>query len=150
MIMNTLLSTAPANSARPACRPALLVWLCLGLAALPWLTGCVSTHQTEGWLSQSGFKAVPADNAQRLAALKSLPAHKVSLAKRNGKTYYVFPDAKHNLLYVGDAAAYAAYKQLVAAQVAATEARATQWADDPNYVVAQDFVDNWAGQWPLE
>ncbi len=45
--------------------------------------------------------------------LKSLPADKLTVAKINGKTFYVFPDPAHNLLYVGNLEQYQSYQQIL-------------------------------------
>jgi hypothetical protein len=44
--------------------------------------------------------------------LKALPADKVTLVQKDGKTYYVFPDAANNQAYVGGPNQYQTYKQL--------------------------------------
>jgi hypothetical protein len=41
-----------------------------------------------------------------------VPADKVTLVQKDGKTYYVFPDAANNQAYVGGPTQYQAYKQL--------------------------------------
>ena len=74
----------------------------IGAAALvTFVTGCATTKQTENLLSAAGFKAMPATTPQQQAHLKSLPPHKVTMVQRDGKTYYVFPDQAHQVLYVG-------------------------------------------------
>jgi hypothetical protein len=122
---------------------------CLALVAalLPLWTGCVSTQQTESWLSQSGFKAYAADNAKRQQALNSLPADKVSQVTRDGKIYYVFPDKKRQTLFVGNAANFAAYKNLVAAKIAETQAQSTLDLNNPGFVASENFTDGWPDGW---
>jgi hypothetical protein len=85
----------------------------IGAAALLALTaGCASTRQTEDLLSAAGFKSVPATTPEQQAHLKTLPARKVTVVERNGKTYFVYPDVKQNMLYVGQQAQYQQYQKL--------------------------------------
>lgn len=79
---------------------------------LALVSGCASTRQTEDLLSKAGFKTHPAVTAQDQAQLKSLPAHKVSAVTKDGKHYFVYPDAARNLYYVGQSAEYEQYKKL--------------------------------------
>jgi hypothetical protein len=96
--------------------------------------GCSTTKDTENLLSSAGFKAVPADTPERVAHLKSLPSDKISATQRNGTLYYVFPDPKQNMLYVGQEAEYQKYrslrrqKQMVDEQAKATATKENAWA----------------------
>ena len=85
-----------------------------GLVLLVLVTGCASTKQKEreSLLSAAGFKMVPADTPQQQAHLQTLPAGKVSMTRRDGKTYFVYPDPAHNVLYVGNQAQYDQYQNL--------------------------------------
>ncbi len=74
--------------------------------------GCASTKQTESLLSAAGFKMMPATTPAQEAHLKTLPAGKVTVVVREGKTYFVYPDAKQNVLYVGQQAQYDQYQKL--------------------------------------
>lgn len=121
--------------------------LALAVTLVSLWTGCVSTQQTESWLAQSGFKPFPADNAKRQQALNSLPAGKVSLVTRDGKTFYVFPDKKQQTLYVGNAANFTAYKNLVAAKTAETQAQSIQDLNNPGFITAENFTDGWPEGW---
>ena len=40
----------------------------------------------------------------------------MSLVRQNGRTFYVYPDAPHNQLYVGNKAQSQAYRRLIAEQ----------------------------------
>ena len=86
-----------------------------GAIALVALTvGCTTTTQTqnkENLLIAAGFKViVPKTAAQQ--QLQALPADKVTLVQKDGKIYYVFPDAPNNQAYVGGPNQYQTYKQL--------------------------------------
>jgi hypothetical protein len=82
------------------------------LALVVWTFGCASTKQTENLLSAAGFKIMPATTPQQQAHLKTLPVNKVTVVVREGKTYFVYPDAKQQVLYVGQQAQYDAYQKL--------------------------------------
>jgi len=83
-----------------------------GLLALAM--GCASTQtQTkENLLIAAGFKVIVPRTAAQQQKLQSLPADKVTLVQKDGKTYYVFPDAANNQAYVGGPRQFQAYKQL--------------------------------------
>jgi hypothetical protein len=84
----------------------------IAIALMTLAIGCMTTKQTESLLSEAGFKAVPAATPQQQAHLKTLPAGKVTKAQRSGKTYYVYPDVAHNVLYLGQEAQYQQYQKL--------------------------------------
>jgi hypothetical protein len=82
--------------------------------ALLLLAGCATTQHTETFLTAAGFKVVAATTPQQEQRLKSLPPGKISTVQRNGKTYYVFPDAAHNRIYLGTPNEYQNYQQILA------------------------------------
>ena len=68
----------------------------------------------EDMLAAAGFKPQPADTAQRQAALKSMPGHKLSMQNRKGKIVWVYADPTIcNCVYLGDEQAYDAYRRMV-------------------------------------
>jgi hypothetical protein len=75
------------------------------------VVGCTTVKETEDMLVAAGFKMVPAATAEQQAHLKTLP-HKLAAVQRQAKTYYVFPDVKRNMLYVGQQAQYEQYQKL--------------------------------------
>ena len=86
----------------------------LSLAALLLLAaGCASTKHTEQMLTAAGFTMVVPHTPQQEQQIKTLPADKLTVAKRSGKTYYVFPDPTHNQLYVGNLEQYQTYQQIL-------------------------------------
>jgi hypothetical protein len=98
-------------------RPAeLLKILCLlgSFALVAGLaTSCATpqpTAETQDILLSSGFKVVKAVTPAQEAHLKSLPRGKVTVVNRKGKTWYVFPDAAHNQIYVGNSNQYQSFK----------------------------------------
>ena len=76
--------------------------------------GCATTKHTETFLTAAGFKLVMATTRKQEQRLKSLPPGKISTVLRNGKMYYVFPDAAHNRIYLGTLNEYQNYQQMVA------------------------------------
>jgi hypothetical protein len=77
-------------------------------ALLALAVGCASTQQTENLLSAAGFRTVIVTNPQQ----RQLRPYKVTVAERNGKTYYVYADPARNQVYVGDQSQYQRYRQL--------------------------------------
>jgi len=74
--------------------------------------GCATTKDRENMLSAAGFKMMPANTPEKEAHLKSLPNDKITTVQREGTTYYVFPDQKNNVAYVGQAKQYQEYQKL--------------------------------------
>ena len=83
-------------------------------ALLALAVGCTSmqTQNKEKLLIAAGFKVIVPKTAAQQQKLQALPADKVTLVQKDGKTYYVFPDAANNQAYVGGPKQYQAYKQL--------------------------------------
>ena len=92
-------------------------------ALLVLAVGCANTQtqNKENLLIAAGFKVIVPRTAAQQQKLQTLPADKVTLVQKDGKTYYVFPDAANNQAYVGDSAQYQAYKQLRLANKLANE-----------------------------
>jgi hypothetical protein len=88
----------------------------ISLFALLALTaGCSTTSGTqnkESMLVASGFKVITPKTAAQQQKLQQIPPGHVAMVNRNGRTYYVFPDAAHNQAYVGGPKEYQAYQQL--------------------------------------
>jgi hypothetical protein len=109
-----------------------------GLLALAM--GCAGTQtQTKvNLLIAAGFKVIVPRTAAQQQKLQSLPADKVTFVQKDGKTYYVFPDAANNQAYVGGPRQFQAYKQL----------RLENKLANDNLEAAelnQDASSNWAG-----
>jgi hypothetical protein len=82
------------------------------MALLALGVGCSTTTKRENLLSAAGFKMMPAATPEQKAHLQTLPADKVTMVQREGKTYFVFPDRKQQVLYVGQQAQYDEYQKL--------------------------------------
>jgi hypothetical protein len=85
--------------------------------------GCTSTQtqNKENLLIAAGFKVIVPSTATQQQKLRAIPPGKVTLVQKDGKTYYVFPDAANNQAYVGGPKQYQAYKQLRLANKLANE-----------------------------
>src|SRR6476469_6313892 len=94
------------------------------VALLALTAGCSTTRSTqnkESMLVAAGFKVITPKTAAQQQTLQQLPPGHVAVVNRNGRTYYVFPDAAHNQAYVGGPREYQAYQQQVAANHLANE-----------------------------
>ena len=67
------------------------------------------------------FKTVVPKTAAQQQKLQALPPDKVAMVQKDGKTYYVFPDAANNRALVGGPKQYQAYQQLRLANKLANE-----------------------------
>ncbi len=90
------------------------VKLSAAVALLLLIAGCATPQHTETFLTAAGFKLVPATTPKQEQRLKSLKPGKITTVQRNGKTYYVFPDAAHNRIYLGTPNEYQNYQQILA------------------------------------
>jgi hypothetical protein len=89
----------------------------VGIASLTFaLTNCAQIRrqdaaQVEVQLSAAGFQMKPADTPEKLAQLEAMPQGKLQRTWRDGKLYYVFPDAQGcNCFYLGNKGAYDQYQ----------------------------------------
>ena len=86
------------------------------LALLALAVGCTMTQREtrsrEKDLIAAGFKVIVPRTAAQQQRLKALPSDRVTLVQKEGKTYYVFPDAANNQAYVGGPTQYQAYTQI--------------------------------------
>jgi hypothetical protein len=94
------------------------------MSLLALTVGCATTGSTqnkESMLVASGFKVITPKTTAQQQKLQQLPPGKMAVVNRNGRTYYIFPDAAHNQAYVGGPQEYQAYQQLRAANNIANE-----------------------------
>ena len=80
-----------------------------------------STQNRESMLVASGFKVITPKTAAQQQKLQNLPAGKVTMIQKGGKTYYIFPDPANNRAYIGRPREYQAYQQLRATNKLAME-----------------------------
>jgi hypothetical protein len=93
----------------------------LGLASLALACATVEQRSTASLLESAGFKAIPANQPDRIALLKSLPAKKVTPVDRNGQTFYVYSDPDGcRCLRVGRQEQYELFQRLEAGKQVTT------------------------------
>jgi hypothetical protein len=90
-------------------------------------TGQSATSQNEALLTQSGFKTIAVTTPKQQQAVSKLPQGTVSPVKYQGKTYYVYPTAANDKIYVGKQTHVNAAKKAVASQ----QAQAAQQSMNP-------------------
>ena len=114
------------------------------LAALALVTlaiGC-ATQQQEKLLSEAGFRTSSVSTPEGQQHLKTLTPGKVTSVQRSGKVYYIFPDATHNRLYIGDQTQYQKYRQLRSQQKLAEEEIAAR-VDTQEDKMLHQMLEGW-------
>ncbi len=96
--------------------------LVCAMAVLAFVVGCKTSQHTENLLVAAGFKMKPATTPEMQEHLKALPSNKVTKVLRDGKTYYVYPDVKQNVLYVGGLPQFQQYQKLREQEIETAEA----------------------------
>ena len=85
------------------------------LAALLFVTGGAAAATPgidERQLQDLGFKVLVATNKVQGDWVRTLPPGQFRPMQRNGKKFFVYPDASGNRVFVGGPAQYEAYRQL--------------------------------------
>ena len=91
------------------------------------LGGCAAIERqeavdTEKLLAAAGFQMRPADSAERLQDLASMPPHTIVAHREGAKTVYTYADAQNcRCLYVGEPKAYAEYRRLAVSEAIALD-----------------------------
>lgn len=123
---------------------------------LSWIAGCATnSRRTESYLAASGFKVMPATTPEQLTQLNTLPDKKITVVKRQGQVYFVYPDKAQNELYIGQNAQYSAYQNLLLNQKALEQGlQADQNAANAEVLNAEATTisaDPWGvyGVWPV-
>ena len=91
-----------------------LFTLFTGIALLLLANGCASTKHQESMLTFAGFKIVMAKTPKQEQKLQTLTPGKFTRIVRNGKTWYVYPEAEQNRIYLGTKNEYQQYVQNIA------------------------------------
>jgi hypothetical protein len=103
-------------------------------AAVALFAGCATatkTQFTEDLLQGSGFKIVRATTPADKAQLQTLRPGRLTVVHRDGKTWYVYPDATRQQLYVGTPEEYQAYRRACQdAQMVSEEGHAAPLHED--------------------
>ena len=78
------------------------------------LAGCAAMESAsqESLLQQAGFQSRTPTTAQQKAAYAKLPANQLHQVTWKGRTLYGYKDEKAGVVWVGNEAQYAQYKQL--------------------------------------
>ena len=72
-----------------------------------------ASPESQSLLLSAGFKTKVATTAKQRQELKTLPTGQVSPVTQKGKTFYIYPDATRNRIYVGNEAEYQTYQGLI-------------------------------------
>jgi hypothetical protein len=80
------------------------------------LAGCAAMQSEsasqESLLQQAGFQSRTPTTAKQKAAYAKLPAYQLHKGTRAGRTLYAYKDEKAGVVYLGNEAQYAQYKEL--------------------------------------
>jgi len=142
------------STARPAAWAGLLcAWalsICMASAAMAAAKAAPSVDPNE--LSTVGFKVLVATTPVQQEWLKSLPAGIIRKMQRNGRKYFIYPDAAKSQVYVGGPKEYDAYRKLhpedtqAANKAASTERAARLKQEDAmRSATARDASDPYLG-----
>ena len=96
----------------------------ISVVVLLAVTGCSTTSSTqnkESMLVAAGFKVITPKTATQQQKLQQLQPGHVAMVQKQGRTFYIFPDAAHNQAYVGGPHEYQAYQQMRAVNNIANE-----------------------------
>ena len=114
------------------------------------LGGCAAIERqeavdTEKLLAAAGFQMRPADSAERLQDLASMPPHTIVARREGAKTVYTYADAQNcRCLYVGGSKAYAEYRRLaVSEEIARDMSAASMNAASMNWNVWGSWDPRW-------
>ena len=84
-------------------------------------------------LADSGFKQLSLNSPAKLAAFKTLPAHRLSKTNFKGKSVWVYPDRNVcGCLYIGGQTAYDAYIKKATQQMIDTRVNQMYDNNDPD------------------
>jgi hypothetical protein len=117
----------------------------LTLTAFITLLGACATApspQAENTLLSAGFKAKVASTTRQRQELRILPEGTVSAVTRKGKTYYVYPDASQDKLYVGNKTQYQTYKQLITPPRDSSGPLLSEWIT-PSATIPVETIYDW-------
>ena len=106
------------------------------------LAGCASMESAseESLLQKAGFQARTPTTEKQKAAYAALPAYQVHKGTMKGRTVYAYKDEKAGVVYLGNNAQYAQYKQLAANAQIKEEKQVAHDMDN-------DLVYRWYGSW---
>jgi len=139
-------------------QPAAWAWLLcacvlsLCVAGTATAAAAKATSVDPNELSTAGFKVLVATTPVQQEWVKSLPAGNIRKMQRNGRKFFLYPDAAKNQVYVGGPKEYDAYRKLhpedpQAANKAASKERAARQKGDAQMrsATARDASDPYLG-----
>ena len=113
--------------------------------------GAVTPRIDESQLLDLGFKVLVATTTVQQEWVKNLPPGRIRPMQRNGKKFFIYPDASKNQIYVGGPKEYEAYRQLHPDGQQATQEAANRSATVSNRMTsmrkatARDLSDPFLG-----
>lgn len=130
-----------------------LVMLWSALAVSVAFAGCAGTAPpatNESELLSLGFKVLVATTPQQQDWVRILPPGQLRPMQRNGKHFFIYPDAARNQVYVGGPQEYEAYRELhpdsrQGTQAAAGQAYRAKQDDAMRKATARDLSDPFLG-----
>jgi hypothetical protein len=120
----------------------LLGSLLAAVCGLFTLAGCASMESasTESLLKSAGFQARTPSTSKQKAAYAALPAYQLHRGSMKGHSIYAYKDEKAGVVYLGNKAQYAQFKQLAANAKLKEEKQVAHNMDN-------DLVYHWYGSW---
>jgi hypothetical protein len=119
------------------------------------VAACASTaapRADEGQLLAAGFKVLVATTTVQQEWVQSLPPGQIRPMQRNGKKFFIYPDATRNQIYIGGPQENEAYRQLHPASQASTQETANKASayrakqdDAMQQATARDLSDPFLG-----
>lgn len=89
-----------------------LVALAMSLFVVGGADAAAAARVDVNELQTLGFKVLVAATSAQKDWVKKLPAGEIRPMQRNGKKYFIYPDAPRNQIYVGGPNEFAAYQEL--------------------------------------
>ena len=132
-----------------------LLMILSALAVSTFVAGSASAAPPridESELLASGFKVLIATTPVQKEWVQRLPPGQIRPMQRTGKTFFIYPDASRNQIYIGGPKEYEAYRQLhpetqLAAREAAKQGNAYRLKQDEvmKKATARDLSDPFLG-----
>jgi hypothetical protein len=144
----------PCSHARPANIRAMLAALALAAALAGSAVAAPPSATNDAELLGLGFKVLVATTPVQTDWVKRLKPGQMRPMQRNGKHFYVYPDAARHQIYVGGPREYQAYRALhpdddavdkQRAQIAANQAYRGKQNDAMQKATARDLSDPFLG-----
>jgi hypothetical protein len=102
------------TSSGQQCAPKFILAPLLASICALVLAGCAAMESAsqESLLQKAGFQSRTPTTAEQKAAYAKLPAYQLHRGMLKGRTIYAYKDEKAGVVYLGNQAQYAQYKQL--------------------------------------